>query len=282
MDVLSERRIMTGAARDKVAAVHQAIAKLGPVMVALSGGVDSSLLLALAVQAVGSRNVLAVTALGPVETEEDGIAAAEVARLTGARHQVIRLDPFAIPEFPENTPQRCYFCRQQLYTALEQIRLEEHLTAILDGTIADDASDYRPGVRAAVEAGVVRPLADAGFTKAEVRAMSRELNLPTADKPASPCLASRFPYGQPITQEGLAMVAQAEAFLHSQGFPVVRVRHHGQTARIEVPADQIERLAAEPLRGNVVGALRSLGYAYVCVDLLGFRSGSLNEVLPRR
>jgi uncharacterized protein len=205
-----------------------------------------------------------------------------VARITGAPHQIVHLDPLKIPEFPRNTPRRCYVCRQQLYAALETIRASEGLAAILDGAIADDAGDYRPGSRAAAEAGVVRPLADAGLTKSEVRAISRELGLPTADKPASPCLASRFPYGELITVEGLSTVARAEAFLHERGFPVVRVRHHGRVARIEVPAEQIALLAEEPLRTQVVTKLRDLGYAYICLDMLGFRSGSLNEVLPGR
>ena len=269
-------------AQQKVHAAEQAISRFGSVMVALSGGVDSSLLLALAVRALGPEGVLAVTALGPVESDEDARSAAEVARLTGAPHRIVHLDPLQIPEFPKNTPERCYVCRQQLYAELERIRADEGLAAILDGAIADDAQDYRPGSKAASEAGVVRPLADAGLTKDEVRAVSRELGLPTADKPASPCLASRFPYGETITVEGLSTVARAEEFLHDRGFPVVRVRHHGRLARIEVPTEQIALLAAEPLRSEVVAMLRDVGYAYVCLDLLGFRSGSLNEVLPDR
>lgn len=250
-------------------------------MVALSGGVDSSLLLALAIRALGPDRVVAVTALGPIETAEVAGSAEQVARLTGAKHRIVDRDPMDIPGFAGNEPERCYVCRRQLYVELERIRREEDLAAILDGAIADDSDDYRPGSRAALEAGVIRPLADAGLTKEEVRAISRDLGLPTADRPASPCLASRFPYGERITHEDLNMVAQAEAFLHEQGFPIVRVRHHGPLARIEVPTEQIALLAAEPLRSEVTQRLHDLGYTYVCLDLLGFRSGSLNEVLPK-
>jgi uncharacterized protein len=268
--------------KQKLALVHGSISKLDSVLVALSGGVDSSLLLTLAVHALGAERVLAATALGPVESQEDADSATEIACLTGAKHRVIHLDPLQISEFPRNTPLRCYVCRQQLYAALEDIRIAEGLAAVLDGAIADDSQDYRPGSRAASEAGVRRPLAEAGFTKEEVRTLSRELGLPTAEKPASPCLASRFPYGEPITVEALATVARAEALLHERGFPVVRVRHHGRLARIEVPAEQIVLLATEPLRTEIVDALRRLGYAYISLDLLGFRSGSLNEVLNDR
>jgi uncharacterized protein len=241
--------------------------------------VDSSLLLALALEALGPAGVLAVTASGPVESAADLGSARNVAELLGARHIFIEQDPLQIPEFPLNTPQRCYVCRRQLYAALEIIRVEQNLAAIVDGAIADDSQDYRPGSKAAEEIGVKRPLADAGLTKDEVRAVSRTLGLPTADKPASPCLASRFPYGEPITLERLQTVEKAEAVLHEAGFPIVRVRYHGTIARIEVPAERIAELAAEPLRSTVNVALRALGYAYVCVDLQGFRSGSLNEVL---
>jgi pyridinium-3,5-biscarboxylic acid mononucleotide sulfurtransferase len=271
---------MTEPLDQKLRMAEKAISSLDGALVALSGGVDSSLLLALAVRALGPEKVLAVTALGPVESDEDARSAAEVAQLTGATHMVIHLDPLEIPEFPLNTPRRCYVCRLQLYAALEKIRAQEGLAAILDGAIADDAQDYRPGSQAASEAGVKRPLAEAGLTKEEVREASRQLRLPTAEKPASPCLASRFPYGEPITVEALSTVAQAESLLHGWGFPIVRVRHHGPVARIEVPAEQIRLLAEEPLRSKLVEALRRLGYAYVSLDLQGFRSGSLNEVLP--
>ncbi len=273
---------MTEPLEQKLLSVEAAISSLDGALVALSGGVDSSLLLALALHALGPEKVLAVTALGPVESENDARSAGEVARLTGAAHRVINVNPLELPGFPLNPPERCYICRLQLYAALEKLRVDEGLEAILDGAIVDDAQDYRPGNQAACEAGVQRPLADAGLTKEEVREASRRLGLPTADKPASPCLASRFPYGEPITTEALGMVAQAEALLHGWGFPEVRVRHHGRVARIEVPAEQIPLLAAEPLRSRVVDAFRGLGYAYVSLDLLGFRSGSLNEVLPGR
>jgi uncharacterized protein len=220
-----------------------------------------------------------VTAGGPVESDQDTASARAVAQAVGATHRSIYLDPLQLPEFPDNTPMRCYVCRGQLYAALEEVRIETGFEAVVDGAIADDESDYRPGSQAAQEAGVKRPLADAGLTKDEVRAFSRELGLPTSERPASPCLASRFPYGERITVEALRTVAAAESLLHRLGFPVVRVRHHGPLARIEVPAPRVPELSQEPVRGELVQGLAALGYVYVCVDLMGFRSGSLNEVL---
>lgn len=263
----------------KLLRATEIISGTGGAVVAFSGGVDSSLLLALAVRALGSDKVLAVTALGPLTSEEDACSAAAVARMTGAAHRVVQIDPLQVPGFTGNDPERCYVCKQNLLAALERIRATEGLAAILDGSIADDAHDYRPGSRAAAEAGVLQPLAEAGLTKEEVREASRQLRLPTSDRPSSPCLASRFPYGEPITVEALQMVGAAEALLHQWGVPVVRVRHHGRLARIEVPVDQIPLLTADPRRSELVAALRNLGYSYVTVDLQGFRSGSLNEVL---
>ncbi len=260
--------------------VEHRLAQYQGLLVAFSGGVDSSLLLALAMRALGAERVLAVTATGTVGSEEDGKWATAVVGRLGTRHTIVPFDYLAIPGFAVNPPDRCYLCRTRLYALLETIRAEEGLDAIVDGGIVDDSGDYRPGMRATAEAGVRSPLAEAGFTKDEVRAACRELGLEVAERPASPCLASRFPYGETITEESLGMVAEAEALLRRLGFPVCRVRHHGLTARIEVPATQIARLSAEPLRSEVNGALRDLGYAYVCVDLAGFRSGSLNEVLP--
>ena len=263
----------------KLRLAEATISRLDGVVVALSGGVDSSLLLALATRALGTDRVLAVTALGAVESEEDVESARAVARQLQVTHRVIMLDSLEVPGFAENTPSRCYLCRQQLYSALERIRRENGFGAVLDGAIADDAQDYRPGLRAAKEAGVLHPLAEAGLSKDEVREASRHLGLPTSERPASPCLASRFPYGEEITLEALQTVARAESVLHAWGFPIVRVRHRRQLACIEVPADEVSRLCEEPLRSQITAALNDLGYTYVCADLRGFRSGSLNEVL---
>ena len=264
---------------DKIARVEARVGGLSGAVVALSGGVDSSLLLALAARALGPEKLVAVTAVGPVESEEDVQSARALTCRLQVPHRSLYLDSLGIPGFAENTPLRCYLCRGQLYAALEAVRMDCGLEAVLDGAIADDSLDYRPGLRAAKEAGILHPLAEAGFSKDEVRAASRHLGLATAERPASPCLASRFPYGEEITREALETVAGAESLLHSWGFPVVRVRHHGRLARIEVPAAELPRLSQEPLRSQITDELVALGYAYVCVDLLGFRSGSLNEVL---
>jgi uncharacterized protein len=264
---------------EKTARAEARIAALDGAVIALSGGVDSSLLLALATRALPAGKVIAVTAVGAVESEKDIESAKALTARLQVPHDCIVLDSLQIPGFADNTPLRCYLCRGQLYEALETIRQKHGFEAVLDGAIAEDSLDYRPGLQAAKEAGVLHPLAEAGLSKEEVREASRRLDLPTAERPASPCLASRFPYGETITVEALQTVAQAEALLHGWGFPIVRVRHHGQLARIEVPADQISLLAQEPLRSRVTGALGALGYTYVCVDLLGFRSGSMNEVL---
>jgi uncharacterized protein len=263
----------------KTAKAEARIAALDGAVVALSGGVDSGLLLALAARVLPPGKVVAVTAVGSVESEEDIESARALTERLQIPHDCIVLDSLNIPGFADNTPLRCYLCRGQLYEALEAIRLERGFEAVLDGAIADDSLDYRPGLQAAKEAGVLHPLAEAGLSKEEVREASRRLGLPTAERPASPCLASRFPYGETITLEALRTVARAEEFLHGCGFPLVRVRHHGRLARIEVPADQIARLSVEPLRSQLTAALKELGYTYVCVDLMGFRSGSLNEVL---
>jgi uncharacterized protein len=204
--------------------------------------------------------------------------ALEQAASFGARVEIVTTGELADPRFRANPTTRCYHCKTQLYSRLQSVAGRLGAT-ILDGTIADDVSDWRPGRRAAEERGVLSPLAELGFTKADVRAVAAHFGLASRDKPASPCLASRVPYGTEITREVLQMIERAEALLRELGFAELRVRHHGDTARIEVPAGEIGRFADPALRARVVAELKSLGYRRVTLDLEGFRSGSLNEGL---
>jgi len=265
---------------DKVSRLRVLLREAAPLLVAFSGGVDSTLLLKLALDEVGPEGVLAVTAHGHVHTTEELEAARAAAARLGARHLVVHTNELAIPGFATNPPERCFLCRGEMYAMLVEMAQAEGMATVVDGVNRDDGADYRPGMRAAAALGVRSPIAEAGIGKAEVRESARELGLLNWDLPASPCLASRFPYGEPITAAKLQAVAEAERFLREQGFPVVRVRHHGDTARIEVPDSEIARAADESVRHAIVRRLRELGYLYVALDLHGFRSGSLNESLP--
>jgi uncharacterized protein len=197
----------------------------------------------------------------------------------GARHRVITTNELAVPGFVANPPERCFLCKTALYERLVAIACAEGLKTVIDGANRDDSGDYRPGLQAAAALGVRSPLAEAGMGKAEVRALARHLGLPEWDRPASPCLASRFPYGESITAEALRMVDDAERYLKTLGLGSVRVRHHGPLARLEVDQKDVARAAEESVRRAIVSHLRGLGYKYVALDLEGFRSGSLNEVL---
>ena len=253
---------------------------LGSAVVAYSGGVDSAYLLWAAQTALGSRT-LAVIGRSDTYARSELEGALAEAGLIGAAVRIVSTAELADPRFADNPPDRCYHCKSELFTKLAALALAEGFATVLDGTNADDRADYRPGRRAGEEKGVLSPLAEAGLTKADIRLLSRRAGLTVWDKPAMPCLSSRFPYGAKITAEKLHQVEEAEAWLRGRGYRECRVRHHGDVARIEVPAADLQRLTAEPDRSLAAQAMRTLGFAYVTVDLEGFRSGSLNEVLPR-
>lgn len=249
----------------------------GSVVIGYSGGVDSTLLLAKALEVLGGDNVLAVTAATPTYESGEVDEAERLADALGATHVRILSSELEDEGFLANPPERCYYCKTDLYGDLKRLAAERGIATVIDGSQADDADDWRPGLRALDEQGIASPLKEAGFSKADVRALSRRLGLPTADKPANACLASRFPYGTEITVSELEKVGKAERVLKEAGFDVVRVRHHGEVARIEVPPADRERLLEQA--DGIVPALKELGYVWVSMDLAGYRSGSMNEAL---
>jgi uncharacterized protein len=258
--------------------LKEIMARYESVLVAFSGGVDSTLLLKAALDVHGDK-VLAVTFSGELHSPGEAEEAAELARFLGAEHLVVENSDLGNPTFAGNPPDRCYHCKKNEYGKLLELARKRRISVVADGANADDAHDYRPGMRAGQELGVISPLKDAGFTKKEIRAVSRKLGLPTADKPANPCLASRFPYGMKITPEALKQVAAAEAIIRKMGIPVVRVRHHGDLARIEVPGEYFQLIAERA--AEVEKELKDLGYTYTALDLRGYRMGSMNETLKR-
>ncbi len=243
-------------------------------LVAFSGGVDSALLLALAVEALGD-NAVAFTALSPAIAPDELEGARAVARRIGARHLEKRSFELEDPRYASNPVNRCYFCKTELYTlALAEARALG-LAAVVSGTNADELGDYRPGLAAAAEHEVVQPLAEAGLTKVEIRSLSRDLGLPTWDKPQQPCLSSRIPYGTEVTAERLAQLARSEMALRDLGLREFRVRYHGDVARIEAGEADFERLVR--VRAEAAAALKAAGFKFVAIDLEPFRSGRLNE-----
>lgn len=258
---------------------------LKSVAVAFSGGVDSSVVVAAAALSLGSENVVAVTAKSETLPEQELLAATELARSLNIPHSIIETHELDNDEFCANSLERCYHCKTELWLKLGAFAKSRGISSLADGVNADDARDYRPGIKASDEAGVLHPLEFIGAGKNEVRSLARLLALPNWDKPAQACLSSRFPYGNAISAEGLQRVEKAEAYLRDHGFVELRVRDHGDIARIEVPADMLGSLTARENRQMIVKFLKQLGYVYISVDLEGFRSGSMNEVLtdlPRR
>ncbi len=266
------------ATEEKLGKLRGILRAMDGVVLAYSGGVDSTFLLKVATDELGDR-VLAVTATSPTYTHEEYEGACEIARSLGVRHVSISTDELADANFCRNSPQRCYHCKTELFRKLRDIADGEGMGLVLDASNRDDCVDYRPGRRAAEEAGVRSPLVEAGLSKDDIRALSRDMDLPTWDKAAMACLASRFPYGEIITAEKLSRVERAEKLLRDLGFREVRVRSHGVLARIEVEGDGVGRLAEPELRRRIAGELKALGFVYVTLDLEGYRTGSLNETL---
>ena len=266
----------------KVARLIDALSSLGSVVVAFSGGADSALLLATSLQVLGRDTVLAVTADSPTLPRSELEDTVALAKELGAEHLVVTTDELALEGFASNPPSRCYYCKQALFAKLQSIAEARGYEQVIYGATAADLGDHRPGMRAAEEAGAVAPLLQAGFTKGDVRRLSRKLGLRTWDKPAMACLSSRLPYGQRITRSKLAEIEAAEQLLRGElGFSQVRVRHHDTIARIEVPAAELGRMVEPSTARAVVLGLKELGFAYVTIDLQGFRSGSMNETIPQ-
>ena len=261
----------------KYASLQEIITGLGGCVIGFSGGVDSTLLFAVAAALLGNK-ALAVTATSETYPQRELAEAGELAARIGGCHRVIVSEELDIPEFKENPPNRCYYCKHELFSKLRAIADEEGLPHVLDGTNLDDRSDHRPGRQAAAEIGVRSPLDEAGFTKEDIRQLSFALDLPTWDKPAFACLSSRFPYGTAITSGRVRQVGAAEESLRALGFRTLRVRYHGDVARLELGKDEFNQ-AAGPLRNEVTKIVKNAGFAYVALDLQGYRSGSMNETL---
>jgi uncharacterized protein len=252
----------------------------GRVAVAYSGGVDSVVVAKAAHEALGDQAV-AVTAVSESLAAGELEEAVALAKRIGIKHRVIRTEEFADPNYLRNNPDRCYFCKSELYGRLSGMLGALEVETIVSGANTDDAGDHRPGMRAAGEKGVRHPLQECGLSKADVRNLAKAWDLPTWDKPATPCLSSRIAYGEEVTPDRVKMIDAAEAWLRNRGLRLLRVRYHkGDLARIEVPIESLTALAAPEIRDELVPAFRALGFKFVTLDLEGFRSGSLNSLIP--
>ncbi len=262
--------------RSKESALAERIKAAGKLAVAFSGGTDSTYLAYKAHEVLGD-NMLAVTIRSQVLIDEDFEWTVNFCKDNGIKQAVIECDVFELEQFEDNPPDRCYYCKKMDFEAILKTAKEHGIETVADGSNVDDTGDYRPGMRAMAELGIVSPLKEAGLTKNDIRQLSKEAGLPTWDKPAAACLASRFAYGEKITTEGLVRVANAEKFIRDLGFKGIRVRVHGNLARIEVMPEDMDRLLG--MSDEISAGLKALGFTYVTMDLRGYRTGSMNEVL---